>query len=287
MAFETSAAPTSSSRSSRSPTARMRSRGTTDGRSSSPGAAPGDRVRARIVEDHGAFARAEVVDRIASGAAIVCRRVRGSARAAAARGSTSPTDAQLAAKATNVREALARIAGVRARRELPIIAAPREWHTATASGSTSTRERRVGLLAARARATSVEIETCLDRRAGALERPCRAARRSSATLETPIATVELASNGRGAVVAHLSASGAFHAGDAAAVGRLSREPPPSPACGSPVAAGSRNGAIPRSRSPPKAARRRCVQRVGTFTQVNAAANRLLVDRRPSSSSGAT
>ncbi len=248
------------------------------------GAAPGDRVRARIVEDRGAFARAEVVERIASGAAY---RVPPCPWVGACGGCPwqhVAYDAQLEAKASNVRETLARIAGVRARRELPIIASPREWQYRHRIRLHVDAERRVGYLRPRSRET-VEIDACIIAEP-ALSNALAALRPFLRELETPIETVELASNGRGAVVAHLSASGAFHAGDAPAVGRLRASTSFAGVrvsgrgwqqeWGDPSLAVAAEGGAPP-----------LVQRAGTFTQVNADANRLLVASVRTLASGAT
>ena len=89
-----------------------------------PGAAPGDRVRVRVREEHGNWARADLVHVCVPGAARRTAPCPWVARCGGCPWQHVDYAAQLAAKETNVREALARIAGVRTAEMLPIVAAP-------------------------------------------------------------------------------------------------------------------------------------------------------------------
>src|SRR4051794_40405880 len=123
------------------------------------GAAPGDRVRARIVEDRGRFARAEVIARITDGAHYRPPPCAWTVACGGCPWQHVGYAAQLAAKADNVREALARIARVRPRRELPIIAPPTEWESRPRVRLHVDERRRVGYVRPRSRDV-VEVDAC-------------------------------------------------------------------------------------------------------------------------------
>ena len=73
-----------------------------------PGAAPGDRVRVRVVEQHGNYARAALVHRCAARhRRTASRRARGSATCGGCPWQHVAYATQLAAKEQNVRESLA------------------------------------------------------------------------------------------------------------------------------------------------------------------------------------
>ena len=238
------------------------------------GAAPGDRVRVRLLEDHRSYARAAIVHRCASGAA---RREPPCPWVGTCGGCPwqhVEYGAQLAAKAANVRETLTRIGGVAPDRLLPILAAPAEWEYRhrirlhTAPGGV------LGYRRARSHEV-VAIAHCLIAEP-ALSAALAPLRALVPTLATALDDVEVASNGRGAVVVAANARGHFHAADDARI-RAWLEATPQVAgiavrgrgwtrtFGAPeLAVDADAGAPPR------------VQRLGSFTQVNPAANRLLV-----------
>ena len=239
------------------------------------GAAPGDRVRARIVDDRGSFARAEVVERLATGADY---RVPPCAWVTTCGGCPwqhVSYPAQLVAKAANVHETLARIAGTQARRELPIIASPDQWHYRHRIRLHVDHERRLGYVRPRSHDV-VEIDACMVAEP-ALSAALPLLRSMVAGIVSTIDLVELATNGRGGVVVHLSASGAFHAGDRPRIASL--------VGGGAAIAGIRivgrgwhhEWGDPSITVVADGAASSLVQRAGTFTQVNVAANRLLVD----------
>ncbi len=239
------------------------------------GAAPGDRIRARIVEDRGSFARAEVVERLATGAEYRVPPCPWVASCGGCPWQHVTYAAQLAAKAANVHEALARIAGVQARRELPIIASPDEWRYRHRIRLHVDHDRRVGYVRPRSQEV-VEIDACVVAEP-AISAVLPALRALVRGLATTVDSVELTTNGRGGIVVHMSASGAFRPADATSITTL--------LAGGGSVAGVRivgrgwhhewgdasittaeHGASPQ-----------LVQRAGTFSQVNAAANRLLVE----------
>ena len=238
------------------------------------GAAPGDRVRARILEDRGTFARAVVVDRLVSGPHY---RVPPCPWVTACGGCPwqhVAYPAQLAAKQANVRETLFRLAGVRPRRELPIIASPAEWQYRHRVRLHVDRAGRVGYLRPRSHEV-VEIEGCVVGEA-AIAAALPAARALVRTVTTAIDTIELASNGRGTVVAHLVASTPLVPADEDRV--VAALAAPSPFAGVRITGrGWRREWGDPSIQVTTAAGGDVVQQAGTFTQVNAAANRILVD----------
>ena len=250
-----------------------------------PGVAPGDQVRARIVEEHARFARAVVVDRSTAGAA---RREPPCAWVEECGGCAwqhVEYAAQLAAKATNVRETLARVGKVVAARELPILGAPDEWryrhrirlHVGP-GGALGYRRARSHRL--------VEIGDCVIAD-GAVTAALPIVRRLVPRLRTPLRSVELVANGNGGAVVSGRATGPFAAADAAAaktVVRAHRE-----IAGLHLAGPGwrRLFGDPRIIVRPDDAGTTIVQRPGTFSQVNPAANRLLVTTVREFATGAT
>jgi 23S rRNA (uracil1939-C5)-methyltransferase len=175
-----------------------------------PGVAPGDHVHARLVQTHRRFARAEVVRRIPGPA----HRTPPCPWVEACGGcpwQQVAYEAQLAAKAANVRETLARVGGVTPRRELPIIAAPAEWRYRRRIRLHVDRRGALGYRAPRSHRI-VEIDDCVIAD-DALSAALPLARRLVRALRTRLATLELVANGRGAVVLHGVAEGPFADGD--------------------------------------------------------------------------
>lgn len=239
------------------------------------GATPGDRVRVRVVEEHGQWARAVLVHCCAAGAT---RRTPPCPWVGACGGCPwQHVDyaAQLAAKATNVRESLRRIAGVTAARELPIVAAPSEWayrHRirlhAGPGGALGYRRPRSHELVAIDRCVIAAPEL------SALLAPLRAL---LAELRTAVVAAELATNGRGAVAVALDARGRFSTRDAAVMERWRAATPGVAGIAMHGRGWSRRCGDTRLTVAPEAGGPPIVQRLGTFTQVNVEANRLLVE----------
>jgi len=182
-----------------------------------PGVAPGDHVHARLVATHRRFARAEVVSRVPGPAHRTppCPWV---ATCGGCPWQQVAYPAQLQAKATNVREILARVGGVIPRRALPILAAPDEWHYRRRIRLHVDRRGVLGYRQARSHRV-VEIDDCVIADA-ALVAALPLARRLVPSLRTRLATLELLVNGRGAVVMHAVAAGPFAQGDAGVLADL-------------------------------------------------------------------
>jgi 23S rRNA (uracil1939-C5)-methyltransferase len=239
-----------------------------------PGTAPGDRVRVRIVEQHGNYARATVVHRCAAGPTYREPPCPWVAACGGCPWQHVDYATQLAAKEQNLRESLRRIAGVAPTRPLPIIGAPSEWsyrhrirlHTA-AGGRLGFRRPRSHQL--------VSIDRCLIAEP-ALSNLLNPLRALMATLTTRLDEVELASNGRGAIVVDATTPGRFREPDAAIVRKWLRATPSVAGVGVRGRNWSRQfgdtslQVTSEPNAPP------AVQRPGTFTQVNPAANLLLV-----------
>ena len=176
-----------------------------------PGTAPGDRVRVRVVERHGNYARAELVHRCRAGAVHRAPPCPWTAECGGCPWQHIAYDAQVAAKEQNVREALRRIAGVAAARPMPIVAAPDEWayrhrirlHVG-AGGTLGFRRPRSHAL--------VAIEHCLiaEPELSAALAPLR---RLTPTIGTALDDVEVATDGRGRVVVSATARGRFRGPD--------------------------------------------------------------------------
>ncbi len=239
-----------------------------------PGAAPGDRVRVRVVEQHGNWARAVMLHRCAPGPAFrepPCPWV-GACGGCPWQHVDYAT--QLAAKERNVRESLQRIAGVVALRPLPILAAPAEWAYRHRIRPHTDARHAVGYRRPRSH-DLVEIGHCVIAEA-AISAALPALRTLVASLATPIADVEVASNGRGAIVVDVAARGRFAERDAATLEAWLRATPTVAGIGLrgrdwTRRFGETNVTVRAAPDAPPT-----TQRLGTFTQVNAAANRALV-----------
>ncbi len=241
-----------------------------------PGAAPGDRVRARIVEQHGNYARAVLLHRCAPGPAFRAPPCPWIDACGGCPWQHVDYATQLASKQSNVREALARIAGVTDAQLLPIIAAPNEWayrHRIRLHAAPG------GLLGYR-RARShdlVAVDHCLTAEP-ALSAALGPVRALLATLATALDDVEIASNGRGTVVVDATAHGPFRDEDAARIGDWLRTTPQivgvavrGRTLGSIRTFGATDFTIRTGDDAPP-----ITQRSGSFTQVNPQANRALV-----------
>jgi len=239
-----------------------------------PNAAPGDRVRVRIVEQHGNYARATLVHRCSAGPTYREPPCPWIAACGGCPWQHVDYATQLAAKDLNVRESLKRIAGVTPARPLPIVAAPGEWgyrhrirlHTAAGGGLGFRRTRSHQL---------VPIEHCLiaEPALSAVLAPLRAL---MAKMTTQVDEIEVMSNGRGAVVVDAHARGRFREPDGATVREWLRATLGVAGIGIRGREWSRHfgdirvEVVSETGTPP------AVQRAGTFTQVNPAANLLLV-----------
>lgn len=239
-----------------------------------PGVAPGDHVRVRLVEERGSYARAEVVHRCAPGPAYrepPCPWV------AACGGCSWQQVAyrtQLEAKALNVRDALGRIARVVAARELPIIAAPHEWGYRHRVRLHVGRGHQLGYMEPRSHRI-VEIGTCAvaDPLLSALLAPLR---RLLPALATGLRSIELMTNGRGGVVVLASTDDRYRETDAATIVRFLRDVTSVTAVHLAGRVWKRSFGDPTITVVPDDAAPPIRQRPGSFTQVNAEANRLLV-----------
>jgi 23S rRNA (uracil1939-C5)-methyltransferase len=239
-----------------------------------PGAAPGDRVRVRVVEQHGNYARATMLHRCTAGPAHrepPCPWV-GACGGCPWQHVDYAT--QVAAKERNVLESLKRIAGVIPRRPLPILAAPSEWAYRHRIRLHTDARRALGYRRPRSH-DLVEIGHCVIAEPE-LSAVLPALRALLPSLATAIDDVEIASNGRGAVVIDLSARGRFAERDGATLQAWLHAT-------SRVAGLGLRGRDWTRRfgdttltvhaspdSPPT------TQRLGSFTQVSPAGNRLLV-----------
>jgi 23S rRNA (uracil1939-C5)-methyltransferase len=239
-----------------------------------PGAAPGDTVRVRLIEERGSYARAEVLERRAAGPAYREPPCPWVAACGGCPWQQIAYPVQLESKARNVHEALARIAGVTTARELPILHAPSEWEYRHRIRLHVDEAGRLGYVRPRSREI-VEIGACVVADP-ALSSIVPALRRALPSLGIRIEAIELVTNGRGGVVLLANAGGAAREDDEAAMARLMREIP--------SVAGMRLSGrgwqrmagdlrITVSGPDDEVA---LTQRAGSFTQVNPAANRLLV-----------
>jgi 23S rRNA (uracil1939-C5)-methyltransferase len=240
-----------------------------------PGVAPGDRARVRIVEPHASYARAELLEIETPGTARrepPCPWV-GDCGGCPWQQVAYP--AQLEAKAHNVRETLARLGGVVPARLLPIVAAPAEWGYRHRIRLHVEPGGRLGYRAARSHRL-VEVDACAvaDPRLAALLAPVR---RTLATVATRLESLELIVDDGGHVVLSAGASGAFHPRDTGPWRRLLAE---TPAIAGVMIRGRgwrrRFGEV-HVRVRPEANGPAIAQTAGTFSQVNPAANRLLVE----------
>lgn len=239
-----------------------------------PGVAPGDRVRARLVTDRGAFLRAEVVHRCVDGPArraAPCPWV-GSCGGCPWQHVAYP--AQLAAKAANVREVLARIGGVVAARELAIRAAPDEWRYRHRIRLHVGPDGVLGYRRPRSHRV-VEIGDCVIADA-TITAMLPGIRQLVPQLATRLRDLELIANGDGRVVASGAAEGAFAAADDRRVAAFLAEHRALAGVRLTGASWRRDWGDLRLFVRPDDGDP-IVQHPGTFSQVNPAANRLLVE----------
>jgi 23S rRNA (uracil1939-C5)-methyltransferase len=239
-----------------------------------PGAAPGDRVRVRIAEEHGNYARAVLLHRCAPGLAYREPPCPWIDACGGCPWQQVGYDAQLAAKEANVREALVRIAGVTTARVLPIAGAPAEWayrhrirlHTAAGGVLGYRRPRSHDVVA---------IEHCLiaEPAVSALLAPLRSL---LPTLATQLADIEIVSNGRDGVVVDASAHGRFREHDQASIRAWLETTPRAAGVAVRGQGWARHFGATEIATRSAAAAPPSLQRIGTFTQVNPAANLLLV-----------
>lgn len=239
-----------------------------------PGAAPGDRVRVRVVEQHGNYARAVIVHRCAAGPAHrepPCPWV-GTCGGCPWQHVDYAT--QLAAKEQNVRESLKRIAGVTPARPLPILAAPAEWGYRHRIRLHTDARRALGYRRPRSH-TLVEIEHCAiaEPSLSALLAPLRAL---VSALATALDGVAMLSNGRGAIVVDARAHGRFHERDVAAIDAWLQATPGVAGVGVNGRGWTRRFGATQLAVVSETDAAPTTQRLGAFTQVNPAANLLLV-----------
>jgi 23S rRNA (uracil1939-C5)-methyltransferase len=180
-----------------------------------------------------------------------------------------------AAKQANVRETLARIGGVTAARELPIHAAPDEWRYRRRMRLHVGRHGALGYRQARSHRL-VEIDDCVIADSS-LTAMLPVVRQIASRLRMRLRTLELLANGRNAVVVRGIADGAFVAADAQVLTDLLAESPT--IAGIEIAGRNWKRSVGDVRIVvhPDDLGTTIVQRPGAFSQVNPAANRLLVD----------
>lgn len=188
-----------------------------------PRAAPGDRVRARLVWEGPSYARAEMIHRCVAGAAYrepPCPWVE---TCGGCPWQHVAYATQIEAKAGNVREALARIGGVTAHRLLPIIPSPREWGYRQRIRLHVGARREVGYLRPRSHRV-VEIGACTiaDPLVSAI---IPVVRRLVDAMTTRLREVELVANRRGGVVVLCTTGGGWREKDADAITRFLDETP--------------------------------------------------------------
>ena len=239
-----------------------------------PGVAPGDRVRVRLVEERGSFARAEVVHRCAPGPAYREPPCPWVSACGGCPWQHVAYPAQLEAKARNVRDALGRIARVAATRELRIIGAPHEWGYRHRIRLHVGNSRELGYMESRSHRI-VEIGACAvaDPLLSALLAPLR---RLLPALTMRLRSIELMTNGRGGTVVTAVADGPYRETDTRTIVRFLDDVASvsgvhlagrgwTRSFGDPTITVTPDGTTPSIR-----------QRPGTFTQVNTDANHLLV-----------
>lgn len=239
-----------------------------------PGAAPGDRVRVRVVEQHGNYARAAMLHRCAAGPAYREPPCPWVGACGGCPWQHVDYTTQVAAKERNVLESLKRIAGVMPRRPLPILPAPSQWGYRHRIRLHTDARRALGYRRPRSH-DLVEIGHC------AIAEPevsalLPALRTLVAALATAIDDVEIASNGRGAVVIDMAARGRFAERDGATVQAWLSATPGVAGVGLrgrdwTRRFGETTLTVHASPDAPP-----MTQRLGSFTQVNPAGNRLLV-----------
>jgi 23S rRNA (uracil1939-C5)-methyltransferase len=239
-----------------------------------PGVAPGDRVRARISERHSSYARATLLAVESAGPARRTPPCPWVDRCGGCAWQHVAYDAQLAAKTRNVRDALARIGGLEAARELPIIAAPAEWAYRRRIRLHVDPGGRLGYRAARSREL-VEIEACAIADP-AIDTALAPLRHALPTLRTRLSDVELVANGRGTVVLVLSARGPLRPHDGVTLRALLDTAPEITGIIVRGRGWQRRLGDLRVRIQPEADGPTVTQTAGTFSQVNDGANQLLV-----------
>ncbi len=238
-----------------------------------PGVAPGDHVHGRLIAPRRNFARAQVVSNV-PGAAHRTPPCPWIEACGGCPWQQVAYPAQLAAKAANVRETLARLGGVTAARELPIRAAPDEWRYRRRIRLHVGHGGALGFRQARSHRL-VEIGDCVIADP-ALTAVLPLVRAAVSRLRTRLRSLELLMNGHGAVVARGVADGAFAAADEPLLAEL--------VAGSPTLVGveitgrawRRVVGDVRILVRPDDRGTTIVQRPGAFSQVNADANRTLV-----------
>ena len=240
-----------------------------------PGVAPGDRVRARLVEERTTFARAEVLHRCADGAAhrpAPCPWVE---TCGGCPWQQVAYAAQLAAKAANVREALVRIGGVTAAREIPIRAAPDEWRYRHRIRLHVGPHGVLGYRRARSHRV-VEIGDCIIADT-AITAALPVVRELVPRLAPRLRSLELLANGMGRVVASGVAQGAFAPADDARITTFLAEHALIVGLHLATDDWRRSWGDLRLVVRPDDGATTIVQHPGTFSQVNPEANRLLVE----------
>jgi 23S rRNA (uracil1939-C5)-methyltransferase len=239
-----------------------------------PGVAPGDRVRVLVREERGSYVRAEAIGAVDRGLAHRDAPCPWVATCGGCAWQHVSYDAQLQAKARNVRELLVRIGGVTPRRLLPIVPAPHEWDYRHRIRLHVGPGGVVGLLRPRSHRV-VEISACLiaDRSLSLALEPLRGV---VPRLRVRVETIDLVTNGRGGVAALLVIRDRLHDTDIAAIAGLI------------APAGALAGVIVRGKGfrrvfgdpeivvQPDPLGPPIHQQVGGFTQVNPEANRALV-----------
>ncbi len=239
-----------------------------------PGAAPGDRVRIRVVEEHDNWARAELVHVCTPGPTHREPPCPWIASCGGCPWQHVDYATQLAAKQRNVEETLRRIGGVTALRPLPILASPSEWAYRHRIRLHRGPDGALGYRRARSHDV-VAIEHCLIAEPE-LSAALPAVRALLAELETHWDEVELATNGRAAVAIEIGTSGRFRADDRTRIERWLAATPGVAGVGvrgrnwSEAVGDTRLVVAAGDDAPP------ATQRLGSFTQVSPAANRLLV-----------
>ena len=238
-----------------------------------PGVVPGDRIRARITESRGSYARAAMIELLDSGTA---RRTPPCPWIDACGGCAwqhVTYEAQIEAKAQNVRDALARIGGVEAEHELPIVPAPEEWNYRRRI-RLHVEAGRLGYRAARSRRL-VEIETCgvADPIIAALIAPLRAV---VPQLRTRLASAELIANGTDGAVLLLTARDAYRPRDGGTLRAFVAEHATVAGVRLRGHGWQRSFGDVRVAVFPEAAAPPILQTAGAFSQVNADANQRLV-----------
>jgi len=250
-----------------------------------PGAAPGDRLRARLVTEHKTYARAQVTHHCVPGPAYREPPCPWAAECGGCPWQQVRYPAQLAAKTQNVRDALARIACVGAQRELTIVAAPREWGYRHRIRLHVGAGGRLGYKRPRSHEI-VEVGACqvADPALSAAIAPLRGALQRFATR---LDSVELLTNGRGGVVAFAVTRDLWRTQDADPIASLMRDGPEFAGVRLHGTGWELSWGDVRVVFSPDPAQTPITLHPGSFTQVNADANQLLVRAVVAWAAGAT